>query len=59
MTGEAKNWIPDLVTRAKGLKVNAGHVPGTDVGPVISVAAKQRIIRLVDSGNRLFQSAID
>ncbi|XP_047997912.1 probable methylmalonate-semialdehyde dehydrogenase [acylating], mitochondrial [Leguminivora glycinivorella] len=48
--GEAKEWIPDLVTRAKALKVNAGHVPGTDVGPVISPRAKDRIHRLVESG---------
>lgn len=48
--GEAKEWIPDLVKRAQALKVNAGHVPGTDVGPVISVKAKERIIRLMESG---------
>ncbi|XP_045773606.1 probable methylmalonate-semialdehyde dehydrogenase [acylating], mitochondrial isoform X2 [Maniola jurtina] len=48
--GEAKDWIPDLVQRAQALKVNAGHVPGTDVGPVISVRAKERILRLVESG---------
>lgn len=30
--GEANEWIPDLVKRAKNLKVNAGHVPGTDLG---------------------------
>lgn len=48
--GEAKEWIPDLVKRAQALKVNAGHIPGTDVGPVISVKAKERIIRLMESG---------
>ncbi|XP_075976866.1 putative methylmalonate-semialdehyde/malonate-semialdehyde dehydrogenase [acylating], mitochondrial [Anticarsia gemmatalis] len=48
--GEAKEWIPDLVARAQALKVNAGHVPATDVGPVISVNAKNRILRLVESG---------
>ncbi|CAG4952784.1 unnamed protein product [Colias eurytheme] len=48
--GEAKEWIPDLVERAKALKVNAGHVPGTDVGPVISVKAKERILKLIESG---------
>lgn len=50
VAGEAKDWIPDLVKRAEALKVNAGHVPGTDVGPVISVKAKERILRLVESG---------
>ncbi|XP_053608756.1 probable methylmalonate-semialdehyde/malonate-semialdehyde dehydrogenase [acylating], mitochondrial isoform X2 [Plodia interpunctella] len=48
--GEAKEWIPDLVERARALRVNAGHVPGADVGPVISARAKDRILRLVESG---------
>ncbi|KAL9696461.1 hypothetical protein quinque_016040 [Culex quinquefasciatus] len=48
--GESKQWIPDLVDRARKLKVNAGHVPGTDVGPVISPQSKQRINELVESG---------
>ncbi|KAB7495024.1 putative methylmalonate-semialdehyde dehydrogenase [acylating], mitochondrial [Armadillidium nasatum] len=48
--GEAKDWIPELVERAKKLKVNAGHVPNTDLGPVISPEAKNRISELVESG---------
>lgn len=48
--GEARKWIPDLVDRARKLKVNAGHIPGTDLGPVISKQSKQRISELVDSG---------
>lgn len=48
--GEAKDWVPDLVERAKQLKVNAGHVPGTDLGPVISPQSKKRIHDLVQSG---------
>jgi len=48
--GEAKEWIPELVERAKALKVNAGHEPGADLGPVISPESKQRIIDLVESG---------
>lgn len=31
--GDSKNWIPDLVEKTKKLKVNAGHEPGTDIGP--------------------------
>lgn len=50
LVGEAQKWIPDIVARAKQLKVNAGHEPGTDLGPVISKEAKQRILRLVESG---------
>lgn len=48
--GQSKDWIPDLVQATKGLKVNAGHVPGTDLGPVISPQAKRRICELVESG---------
>lgn len=48
--GKSKEWIPELVEAAKRLKVNAGHMPGTDLGPVISPQAKQRIRELVESG---------
>jgi len=48
--GEAQQWLPDLIARAQALNVNAGHVPGTDFGPVISVQAKQKICDLVQSG---------
>ncbi|CAG2059565.1 unnamed protein product [Timema podura] len=48
--GDAQSWLPDLVDRARKLKVNAGHIPGTDLGPVISPQSKQRILDLVQSG---------
>jgi len=48
--GDAKDWIPELVERSKKLKVNAGHEKDADVGPLISPAAKKRVIRLVKSG---------
>ena len=48
--GEAQAWIPELVERAKKLKVNAGHEPAVDLGPVISEQAKKRIHDLVESG---------
>lgn len=50
LVGDAQKWIPDIVARAKKLKVNAGHEPGTDIGPVISPAAKKKICNLVESG---------
>ena len=48
--GESKNWIPDLIKKAKALKVNAGHIPGADLGPMISPQAKERCERLIESG---------
>ncbi|KQN98605.1 MULTISPECIES: CoA-acylating methylmalonate-semialdehyde dehydrogenase [Stenotrophomonas] len=50
LVGEARGWIPGLVTKARTLKVNAGTEPGTDVGPVISCAARERIEALIASG---------
>ncbi|WP_229506283.1 CoA-acylating methylmalonate-semialdehyde dehydrogenase [Massilia sp. BJB1822] len=50
LVGEARNWIPELVATAKTLKVNAGTEPGTDVGPVISCAAYDRVNTLIERG---------
>ncbi|XP_062504413.1 probable methylmalonate-semialdehyde/malonate-semialdehyde dehydrogenase [acylating], mitochondrial [Corticium candelabrum] len=48
--GESKNWMSDLIERAKKLKVNAGDQPGADMGPLITPEAKQRVCELVQSG---------
>ncbi|HYC36592.1 MAG TPA: CoA-acylating methylmalonate-semialdehyde dehydrogenase [Usitatibacter sp.] len=48
LVGEASKWIPDIVEKAKSLKVNAGTETGADLGPVVSKQAKQRIESLID-----------
>ncbi|RUS85657.1 hypothetical protein EGW08_006603 [Elysia chlorotica] len=48
--GEAREWIPELVEKARKLKVNAGHEPDADLGPLISPAAKTRVCSLIQSG---------
>jgi len=50
LVGEAQSWIPALVAKARTLKVNAGSVDGTDVGPVISCAARERVEALIAAG---------
>jgi malonate-semialdehyde dehydrogenase (acetylating) / methylmalonate-semialdehyde dehydrogenase len=50
LVGEAQKWIPDIVAKAKTLKVNAGVEKGTDLGPVVSKNAKHRILGLVEDG---------
>ncbi|GAB0061085.1 CoA-acylating methylmalonate-semialdehyde dehydrogenase [Pseudomonas syringae] len=52
LVGASRQWLPDLKARAQTLKVNAGKEPGTDIGPVISRRAKQRILDLIESGVR-------
>ena len=50
LVGDAQRWIPDIVAKAKTLKVNAGVEKNADLGPVVSKNARQRILGLVDDG---------
>jgi malonate-semialdehyde dehydrogenase (acetylating) / methylmalonate-semialdehyde dehydrogenase len=50
LVGASQQWLTDLVEKAKTLKVNAGNEAGTDIGPVVSRAAKQRILGLIEAG---------
>eukprot|EP01110_Echinostelium_bisporum_P007224 TRINITY_DN2769_c0_g1_i1.p1 TRINITY_DN2769_c0_g1~~TRINITY_DN2769_c0_g1_i1.p1 ORF type:complete len:529 (+),score=266.52 TRINITY_DN2769_c0_g1_i1:30-1616(+) len=46
--GESNAWIPELVDRVRGLKVCAGHVQGTSIGPLISKDSRTRIMGIID-----------
>src|SRR5690606_7523606 len=50
LVGEAQSWLPDLVAKAKTLKVNAGVEDATDLGPVVSCSALERIHSLIERG---------
>jgi len=50
LVGEAQKWIPDIVAKAKTLKVSVGTDKGADLGPVISKNAKNRILGLIEDG---------
>ena len=50
LVGEAQQWIPDLVAKAKTLKASAGTEAGADLGPLISCAAKERVQALIERG---------
>lgn len=41
-----------LISKAKALKVTAGHEPGCDVGPVISPESKKRVEDLIQSATQ-------
>ncbi|CAE6411793.1 unnamed protein product [Rhizoctonia solani] len=47
--GTAQSWLPELVERAKKLKVNGGFEPSTDLGPLISPHAKARVESIIAS----------
>ncbi|WP_295538698.1 CoA-acylating methylmalonate-semialdehyde dehydrogenase [uncultured Pseudacidovorax sp.] len=50
LVGEARSWIPALVDKARTLKVSAGTEQGTDVGPLVSCAARDRVVGLIERG---------
>ncbi|PAT38183.1 CoA-acylating methylmalonate-semialdehyde dehydrogenase [Vandammella animalimorsus] len=50
LVGEAQKWLPELVEKAKTLKVSAGTEQGADLGPVISCSALSRIEGLIERG---------
>ena len=50
LVGDANRWIPDIVQKAKSLKVNAGVEKDADLGPLISTQAKARVEGLIEQG---------
>ena len=50
LVGDARNWLPEIVERAKLMKVGPGSQRDADLGPVVSPQAKERIIKLLNSG---------
>src|SRR5699024_9131764 len=50
LVGEAQSWLPEIVERAKTLKVNAGHEADADLGPLISPQALERVRGLIAEG---------
>jgi len=47
--GDAQKWIPDLVEKAKNLRVGPGHMD-VDIGPVVTRDSKNRIEKLIAEG---------
>ncbi|GAA5820450.1 hypothetical protein JCM11251_005632 [Rhodosporidiobolus azoricus] len=47
--GDSQQWVDELVERAKGLKVGDGFDTSTEVGPLITPAAKARVEGLIQS----------
>ncbi|HSU21555.1 MAG TPA: CoA-acylating methylmalonate-semialdehyde dehydrogenase [Variovorax sp.] len=50
LVGEARDWVPDLVAKAKTLRIGAGTDKGVDVGPLVSCAAYERVNGLIERG---------
>lgn len=49
LVGEAQSLLPHLIERANSLKIGHGFEQGSDLGPLISPAARERVISLTKS----------
>ncbi|KAL1850105.1 hypothetical protein Plec18170_007203 [Paecilomyces lecythidis] len=47
--GSSADWVPELVEIAKSLKLGHGLDKGTDIGPLISRSAKERVDEIIQS----------
>ncbi|MBV6305259.1 CoA-acylating methylmalonate-semialdehyde dehydrogenase [Candidimonas humi] len=52
LVGEARDWLPDFVERARKLKVSAGVDRGADLGPLVSPNARKRVEALIEQGTK-------
>jgi malonate-semialdehyde dehydrogenase (acetylating)/methylmalonate-semialdehyde dehydrogenase len=50
LVGNARSWLPEIVEKARNLTVGPGTNRKADLGPLVSPAAKDRVVRLINSG---------
>ncbi|HCR97390.1 MULTISPECIES: CoA-acylating methylmalonate-semialdehyde dehydrogenase [Halomonas] len=52
LVGEARQWIDDIVDAAGQMKVGPGTQQDADLGPLVSPAAKERVLGLIETGEK-------
>ena len=52
LVGDAQKWVPDIVEKAKSLRVGAGTDPNTQVGPLNSVELKGKVEKYIEIGEK-------
>lgn len=50
LVGQARDWLPDFIERARKLKVNIGSDRDADLGPLVSPNALKRVEGLIQQG---------
>ena len=50
LVGQANDWLPDFIEKAKALKIGPGWREDTDMGPLIRPAAKERVMGYIEKG---------
>lgn len=52
LVGEAREWLDDIVEGARNMKVGPGTQRDADLGPLVSPQAKERVERLIATGEK-------
>lgn len=50
--GESQNWIPELIEKAKKLKISIGTDEGVDLGPLCDAPLKERVLGLINDAEK-------
>jgi malonate-semialdehyde dehydrogenase (acetylating)/methylmalonate-semialdehyde dehydrogenase len=50
--GAAESFVSEINGRARAIRVGAGRDPSSEMGPVVTREAQQRIVGLIDGGER-------
>ncbi|WP_027966188.1 CoA-acylating methylmalonate-semialdehyde dehydrogenase [Halomonas halocynthiae] len=52
LVGEAREWLDDIVKGTRSMKVGPGTQKDADLGPLVSPQAKERVERLIATGEQ-------
>jgi malonate-semialdehyde dehydrogenase (acetylating)/methylmalonate-semialdehyde dehydrogenase len=52
LVGEAQEWLEDIIEGTRSMKVGPGTQQDADLGPLVSPAAKERVERLIATGEQ-------
>ncbi|SFH27192.1 CoA-acylating methylmalonate-semialdehyde dehydrogenase [Modicisalibacter xianhensis] len=50
LVGEARQWLDEIVEKSRAMKVGPGTQRDADLGPLVSPAARDRVLQLIDTG---------
>ncbi|GHA93855.1 CoA-acylating methylmalonate-semialdehyde dehydrogenase [Modicisalibacter luteus] len=50
LVGEARQWLDEIVEKSRAMKVGPGTQRDADLGPLVSPAARDRVVQLIGTG---------
>ncbi|TDX31684.1 malonate-semialdehyde dehydrogenase (acetylating)/methylmalonate-semialdehyde dehydrogenase [Modicisalibacter xianhensis] len=51
LVGEARQWLDEIVEKSRAMKVGPGTQRDADLGPLVSPAARDRVLQLIGTGD--------